>query len=378
MTEKKRRCLLIIFCFLFWEILWYLFFHYSVLFFNFSGDSLLYSLQLVLAKKTSFEQVIKDFYLSHLFIFIGNLLIIPFIIGFYVGRHSDTKKFSNVVLVILLDMGYNLLSNFLSTFNLFALFFFSLVMYMSFPLILAVTYTGATIGHLFPGNRDRAIYLTIYNGILSYSKKGVIVLLFVLLIFIVKLETIDNKIKDWLTPYLHFGYAPVTFNKLPEDSPLLQIRKQKNTEVQDKWSNSVTIENGDVVSVLFYYHNNNYLYTAKNLKLFLKPDKHLLNATLLADNAESLSSSVQIIHTCNHPQFEYLSHSWYPHHSKEPKPLPNDQKGENILKSDGLNLGDVAGKYVGQNYLVTNLKYYCSDDPFGRKKIYDEPFPPPL
>lgn len=315
--------------------------------------------------------------MPHLFIFIVNLLIVPFIIGFYVGRHSDNKKFSNVVLVILLDMGYNLVSKSLFPPNLYAFFFLSLFMYISLPVVLAVTYTGAVIGHLFPGNSDKALYLAIYKGILAHSKKGIIFLLFVTLLFILKLETIDNKIKEWLTPFLHFGYAPVTFNKLPEDFPLLQIRKQKNTGKQNNWSNSVTIENGDVVSVLFYYHNNNYLYTAKNLKLFLKHDKHLLTATLLADNVAPLSSSVQIIHGCDRPQFEYLSNAWYPHHSQKPKPLPNNQTGEGILKREGLDLGDVAGKYVGQNYLVMNLKYYCSDDPFGRKKIYDEPFLPP-
>lgn len=374
MTEKKTRCLLIIFSFLYWEILWSLFFHYSVLLFNFSVESLVNSLSLILAKKTSFDQVIKDFYLPHLFIFITNLLMVPWIIGFYVGCHSDNKKFSNVILVILLDMVYNLLSYSLFPPNLYAFFFFSFVMYMSFPIIFAVVYTGAIIGHLFPGNSDKALYLRIYNGILAHSKKGIIFLLFVSLLFILKLETIDNKIKDWLTPYLHFGYAPVTFNKLREDYPLLQIRKQKNTAKQDNWSNSVAIENGNAVSVLFYYHNNSYLYAAKNLKLFLKYGKHLLTATLLADNAAPLSSSVQLMYNCDRPQFEYLSNEWHPYHSQEPKPLPTGQKAESILESEGINLGDVAGKYVGQSYLVMNLKYYCSDDSFGRKKIYDEPF----
>src|SRR4030042_3642527 len=145
MTERKQRFLLIFFSFLLWEVLWYLLFHYSVLMFNFSAESIAYSFSLLFAKQISSGQITKAFYLPHLFIFIANLLIVPLIVGFYVGRHSDNRRLANVVLVILFDMGYNLLSVSLFPVNLYLLSFLSFIMYMSFPIVLAMAYIGAII-----------------------------------------------------------------------------------------------------------------------------------------------------------------------------------------------------------------------------------------
>ena len=147
--------------------------------FNFSAESIAYSFSLLFAKQISSGQITKAFYLPHLFIFIANLLIVPLIVGFYVGRHSDNRRLANVVLVILFDMGYNLLSVSLFPVNLYLLSFLSFIMYMSFPIVLAMAYIGAIIGRFFPGNSDKSLYLTIYNEILARSKKGLLFLCFV-------------------------------------------------------------------------------------------------------------------------------------------------------------------------------------------------------
>ena len=158
------------------------------------------------------------------------------------------------------------------------------------------------------------------------------------------------------------------FNFLQGDHELFQgLNASKDETV---WKDPVAGEAGDIFSGSIYYHNGMVDTVAENTKIKVSIPTQTtdgsakLTATISADNADSVSDTIvdgQIIGlnglTVNLDKdaniaFVPGSVKWYPNRSATSQALPFDQSGNEIVTSNGLNIGNIQGCWEYSGYIT--------------------------
>lgn len=373
-ANNTRTLVLIIFSVICWSILWNALWHlfaWDIL--HFSKESFLLNLQFIFSLPPEKSEVLKDawtkgirgdFFIPHLFIAIANFFLVPFGVGFYIGRHSNKNSFLNCFLVIALVMLFRPVLDLLSNRDLSSfLWVIFLKGYFLAPVFFFITSVGAFIGNFKPYHGQNALYLELYRDLLNKHRKGIIFLVLAFVFIALQVDSIEKKVEEVLSPYFKYAYAPVTFNSHPKDYPLLRISKSSKDDPLNL-PKLTSLNSGDDLALFIYINNNSYLYGAVNTKLSLRQtDQHHFTAILWADNAKPIQKTVEIPHNCTKPVFSYLTSSWYSVLSKsgQPMPIPSGQTGKEILERSGINLGEIPGIWAGTSNFITVLKYECSD-----------------
>lgn len=375
--RKTKTVLLIVFSAICWGILWKVAWSYIGKFINFSlaafverfGSSIFIFVtpESIISNVEEIKLITKEFYFPHLLLVISNIILVPLLVVFYIGRHSENNKYFNVAITAITVVAYRPVLDFLFHPSKIIPFLIDAVAstYSFFPFLFSVVSLGALIGgYKRCYSDDKCLYISIYKDILHKRKRGLIYLCFVILMFVLSFSQTKGWFENSLSPYFRYLYAPVSFNNNPKDRPLLQIG---NFTKQDWWRYSTHLNNGDILSLLFYYNNNSYMYKAKNTRIALRQsDKNHFTAILWADNAQPIQQSVEVIHNCNNSWVTYLNSSWYPNQDTLSRPLPFSQTGQEVLDPTGLYIGDVDGMWAGQGYLRVRLKFDCLDS--GKKQ----------
>lgn len=371
-SKNIRILLLIVFSAISGIIIWGVTWDYLKMFINLSPNAILrllypegtetYSVDI--EKCEALMKIMRSnfrYLILHLTLIIGNIIILPLVIGFYIGRNSDNNKYFNVSATIFLIFLFIFIKDslLLSDFNIIR-FIAPIVLF--FPHFFCLTTLGAMVGCRYARcHSDNALYLTVYRDILSMRKRGIIYLCFALIVFSLNLKPTKNSIETHLFPYLRYFYAPVTFNNNPKDIPLLSVGNASKEPDSRNWSQEVPLNKREILSVAVYYNNNSYLYKAVNTRLALRRNKEQYIATLWADNASPIQHSVKLIYDCDNPVFDYINSRWYPNQKLEKQQLPFAQTGMEILNPYGINIGDVEGMWVGQGFFGVRFQYDCLD-----------------
>lgn len=154
------------------------------------------------------------------------------------------------------------------------------------------------------------------------------------------------------------------FNQLAGDEEFLRGRNTAQTS--GGWTDPVAANDGDVVDVQVWYHNNasndngDPGAAAINTKVKIElptgdNTSHIITGSIGADNAATVTGTVvdgvEVGHpglTINTPlptSLSLVSGSvrWYPNGQSSPAVLPNGQTGDEIVTGSGINLGDING-----------------------------------
>ncbi|KKU73738.1 MAG: Peptidase M23 [Candidatus Wolfebacteria bacterium GW2011_GWB1_47_243] len=123
------------------------------------------------------------------------------------------------------------------------------------------------------------------------------------------------------------------------------------------WSNSVSANEGEVVSFLVYYHNTA-SDTASNTRIRVQlPSGAFTNVSIQGDvwahNGSAVAGTASVSLSSNQTlTFIPGSVAWYPNQSTVSQTLPNGQNGSEIVSSNGLIIGDIASGWDAQGYIV--------------------------
>ncbi|AKM78351.1 MAG: fibronectin type III domain-containing protein [Candidatus Wolfebacteria bacterium GW2011_GWB1_47_1] len=149
-----------------------------------------------------------------------------------------------------------------------------------------------------------------------------------------------------------------TFNNDSRDYATLQVSNYtRNPGSNSNWSNSVSASAGEVVSFLVYYHNTA-SDTASNTRIRVQlPSGAFTNRTVTGEVFSLTTSTVNGSASINLSSNQTLtfipgSVSWYPNQSTVSQTLPNGQNGSEIVSSNGVLIGDIAGGWGAQGYIV--------------------------
>lgn len=370
-TPKARRIVLIVFCIISWKLIWDFLFHYVNLGMNFSYKIL--SSKFENLAHLPYEQQIdlirilgEEFYRPHALLLIIPIFLVPLFVGFYTGRHSEKNRYRNIAIIVVLFFFSGLVLDLLHNPHnwkgfLFTMFFLG---YLKIPFLLAITSIGAWIGSYFFSN-EKGLHLLMYRDIHEKRKRSWVYVGVFIFAFVLKIESINKSVEDFLVPLFRYTYAPIKFNNHSKDRPLLQLSNSTIEKGTPNWRDSIKVQSGDELSLLIYYNNNSYLYKAINTKLVLDfIDKNHFTAALWADNAQPVRQSVAVTHYCkNFPMLTYLKSAWYPNQYEYnwSMPLPFEQSGHEILTRTGLNIGDIDGMWVGQGFFIISLSFQCTN-----------------
>ncbi|TSD03731.1 MAG: Uncharacterized protein Athens071426_64 [Parcubacteria group bacterium Athens0714_26] len=147
------------------------------------------------------------------------------------------------------------------------------------------------------------------------------------------------------------------FNSDPGDFPTLQASNYtKNPNCNTCWITSVSADKGEVVSFLVYYHNTSNE-TARQTKIKVDlPSASFttqnISAELWAQNANIVYGSAPVTLTSSQTlTFIPGSVRWYDHFNNQ-QTLLYGQQGNEIVSSDGLNVGDITPGWQTQGYVV--------------------------
>lgn len=322
------------------------------------------------------ETAWNEFYTPHLLLIIFSIILPPVFIGFYIGRHSEKSKYLNTAITIGILILYKPISDVLFNFNtldwsfLIGIF---VVSFIVFPSLFSLTALGTWVGSYCRCSGGKGLYLTIYEDILRGNlKKGFAYSFISILLLIPKFEAGQKQINDVLHKYLHAFYAPVKFNSLPNDYPLVRIANTTIEQGRQNWHDSIQLTEGDSIALLLYYNNNSHLYKAVNTKLALRQDKTHLTAMLWADNAEPVQHSVELIHSCKNAQLIYENSSLPPNRSASIAiqhgngnvrhyVLNQNAPPFNQFAVVNFNLGDIERIGLGQGDFAVTFKYNCPE-----------------
>lgn len=153
--------------------------------------------------------------------------------------------------------------------------------------------------------------------------------------------------------------AAASFNNDPSDYPTL---KAGNSTVQQdtlNWSSSVSANAGEIVAFLIYYHNtSSETATQTRVKLALPSGAFTstnASVSIWASNASAVNGQASINLTSSQTlTFIPGTVRWYPNGGSyySPQTLPYSQTGDEIISSNGVNLGDIAPGWETQGYLT--------------------------
>jgi len=155
------------------------------------------------------------------------------------------------------------------------------------------------------------------------------------------------------------------FNSNEHDYPL--IRVAKTPAGSDDFQASVDAEDGDIVAVMLYYHNNTLNTIAENtsLKVVLPTENsktHNLNAQLWADNAETVYGSASI-NTDVKTVLSYVEGStlWYPDRNLHPSD-PGIETADGVM-GQGINIHDIYGCWEYAGFVSFKVKVETVAEP---------------
>lgn len=374
-SKKRKAVLLIIFSAICWGFFWESIWQYLEKIINFSPEALMASFAGNGPHgKLEMENLLRiaktEFYIPHLFFILFNLIVVPSGIGIYIGRHSEDKKYLNVVITVALVFLFRPILDFLfqpSKIIFLPLIIFSYVFFI-LPFFVAITSFGALIGSYVRHHDDKGLYLHIYQDILSTSKRSIPYLFLGIFISVLNLQSAKTIIDNFLSPRLHYFYAPVSLSFNGYHIKIIREIMSGYGGGGNIATDPKYLENGDYLELEFPYTNNNHLYQSKNTTLALgQPDETHFIATLWADNVKLTQKSVEIIPPCRHPQFTYIDSRfsisrWQPETqiiTLEPvqHPFPFGQRGQEIFNPNGFNVGDMEAGSQG-NFTV-KFQYNC-------------------
>ena len=160
------------------------------------------------------------------------------------------------------------------------------------------------------------------------------------------------------------AFAPVSsvfaasFNNDAKDYATIQVSNYtRNPGSTSNWSNSVSANAGEIVSFLVYYHNTaTDAANGTSVRVQL-PSGQFTSATVTGDvrssNASPVSGSASInLSSSQSLTFIPGSVSWYASQSSAARALLNGQNGSEIVSSNGLSIGTIAGGWADQGYVV--------------------------
>lgn len=162
--------------------------------------------------------------------------------------------------------------------------------------------------------------------------------------------------------------AAASFNDHPNDRDTLRVKNSPTGTVSTSgWSSSASASPGDTISFAIYYHNTS-SEDAQNVRLRMSPQStgvrgtHSFTATVSADNAASVSGSVEVF-TSPETSLSFIPGSveWYPNQTQSnPTALPSGQSGSELFGS-GLNIGTIIGAtsnndFSAQGSVVFNFR----------------------
>lgn len=162
---------------------------------------------------------------------------------------------------------------------------------------------------------------------------------------------------------LAFGAA--TFNNDPKDLKTLVVSNYtRNPDSNLHWqNNSVDAAKGEIFSVQIYYHNTSNK-TANNTRIKITPvvtSSNLITVTgqISADNAGTVSDTVQVnVPSGGVTGVTHLATFWYPNQSI----ISSALSGSKDVIS-GVNIGNIAGGWSTQGYLVARFRIEPSTTP---------------
>ncbi|MBI5147983.1 MAG: DUF11 domain-containing protein [Parcubacteria group bacterium] len=152
-----------------------------------------------------------------------------------------------------------------------------------------------------------------------------------------------------------------TFNNDWQDYKTLRVSNYtKNPNSSTNWTTTVYADNGDVISFMIYYHNTVSGSTAGDTRVRVSfPTGYgasiTPSATLWAQNANPLGDTAYVVSNAVSQRLEYEAGStrFYPNqNSATSQPLPYGQNGSEIVSANGLRIGDIAGGWPTQGYVV--------------------------
>lgn len=297
-----------------------------------------------------------------------NFLLAPLITGFYIGRHSKTKKYRNGLIVLILVIFYHSFSDYIFADHDITAFIirFLLLGYLSFTPLFFLVSLGALIGGSVQYTGSNPLHLSIVRNLISKRRKGLFYLFLAVALLFIQFRSIDKGIEDLILPYLKYCYAPVTFNNYKASYPILQvINSPEEVSVHsDEWSNLADLKNGNMLQLRFYYNNGNSLYRSINTKLFLR-EKGVgqFVAKISADNMQPVEQTITLSGNCKKPTYIFEGSKWYSFQSglKETRPFLNNQTGHEILNPSGLDIGEVLGRPLGYGFVLVKLTCQCDN-----------------
>jgi hypothetical protein len=154
--------------------------------------------------------------------------------------------------------------------------------------------------------------------------------------------------------------ASASFNDDAQDYPTLRVSNySQNPGSSTAWTNSIqNVRVGDVVSFRFYYHNTSGV-TANNTRASISFNYNASNVVatgkIWANNASPVygTASAYTAGSIGNLSLTFNSAQWYPNQdSAHPDPLPNGQSGAEVVTANGVSIGNIAGGWSSQGYLV--------------------------
>lgn len=130
-SDNTKTIVLIIFSVICWGILWDELWNLSYKIINWSPAGLYLDLAFLMKappeKREIMTEALKrglsgDLYWPHLFIIVGNIVLLPVIVGFYIGRHSVKNKYFNCFLTLFFVNLFGPSFKFFSDFDIGAFF----------------------------------------------------------------------------------------------------------------------------------------------------------------------------------------------------------------------------------------------------------------
>jgi hypothetical protein len=372
-SEKTDALVLVIFCAVCWGILWNEVEHLIWKIVNISLEGLTINFSALpsfppekrkLVAAMLKKGLLHDFYWPHFLFIIVSFLLVPLAIGFYVGRHSARNKFLYCFFIVVVVTLFRPLLDLISERNIEA--FLIIVSFKGFffaPFLFILTSAGALVGGFFRARHGEGLHLSVYRDILEKRQKGIAFAIITILITALSFRGLEKEFFDLLSPYFRYAYAKVAFDTSSTKYPLLRVARPTSAD-PDSWPKLTALRDGDVPAFIVFISNENYIYSSMNTKLsLLQNDAHHFTATLWADNAEPVRQSVEIAHNCSNPVFTHISSKWYfiLAKSKQSEPMPSGQTGLEVLKPDGINLGNLPGMYAGASNFIVKFKFTCSD-----------------
>lgn len=169
------------------------------------------------------------------------------------------------------------------------------------------------------------------------------------------------------------------FNQMAGDEELLRGHNTADTTTPTAWTDPVAANDGDVVDVKLWYHNDANtpngdpgapaVNTVVKIGLPTGDDtSHILTGSIGADNAPTVTGTFVDGVEVGKPGLTITSAlpttvslvpgsvRWFPNNSATPSLLPNGQSGDEIITAAGLKLGDINGCWDFAGAVIMQVK----------------------